>query len=219
MKYVIPQGGGGDYRPYARYLESVKHLMPAHLFAFAANSENFDLRSPNSLDDAWLEEWSIVEVVLPNERRKRLIEIRACFLGPQHDRHILLTYKNVGSYTMQNPEQFEMPPIGRVAHGDLLIHELTVVREGYSSMNFGFRAERYLLFSSPALNIGSRPFLRHNMIDRSSRRAPPLSRSIAHGASVCGGDLPSSHQVDRANQERAFNGNQKRTVGRCECPR
>jgi len=80
MKYVIPQGGGGDYRPYARYLESVKHLMPAHLFAFAANSENFDLRSPNSLHDAWLEEWSIVEVVLPNERRKRLIEIRDAFL-------------------------------------------------------------------------------------------------------------------------------------------
>src|SRR5262245_9020912 len=130
MKYVIPLGGGGDYRPYARYLESVKHLMPAHLFAFAANSENYDLSSPNSLHDAWLEEWSIIEVALPDKRSKRMIEIRARFLGPQHDRHIHLTYKNVGHYTMHNPEEFESPPTGRVGHGDLLIHELTVVREG-----------------------------------------------------------------------------------------
>jgi hypothetical protein len=130
MKYVIPQGGGGDYRPYVLYLESVKHLMPAHLFAFAASSENFDLTSPNSLHDAWLEEWSIAEVALPNERKKRRIEIRARFLGPQHNRHIFLTYKNVGRYAMQNPEEFEMPPTGRVGHGDLHIHELTVVRDG-----------------------------------------------------------------------------------------
>src|SRR5262245_31308590 len=131
MKYVIPQNGGGDYRPYERYLETVKHIMPADLFAFAANFENFNLSSPNSLHDAWLGEWSIAEVTPPNEKRsKRVIEIRARFLGPQHDRHIYLTYRNVGSYTMQNPEEFEMPPTGRVGHGDLLIHELTVVREG-----------------------------------------------------------------------------------------
>jgi hypothetical protein len=131
MKYVIPQGGGGDYRPYLRYLESVKHLMPAHLFAFAANTKNYDLSSPNSLHDALLEEWNIAEVALPNEKRsKRMIEIRVRFLGPQHDRHIRLTYKNVGHYTTQNPEEFESPPTGRVGHGDLLIHELTIVREG-----------------------------------------------------------------------------------------
>jgi len=130
MKYVIPQNGGGDYRPYARYLETVKHIMPADLFAFATNSENFDLTSPNSLHDAWLEEWSITELALTNERKKRRIEMTARFLGPQHDRHIFLTYKNVGRYAIQNPEEFEMPPFGRIGHGDLLIHELTVVREG-----------------------------------------------------------------------------------------
>src|SRR5437867_3156320 len=132
MKYVIPQNGGGDYRPYLRYLETVKHIMPADLFAFATNPENFNLSSPNSLHDAWLEEWRIAEVALPDARRKRQIEIKARFLGPQHDRHIFLTYKNVGSYTMQNPEGFEMPPTGKVGNGDLLIHELIVVREGLS---------------------------------------------------------------------------------------
>jgi hypothetical protein len=130
MKYVVPWGGGADYDPYMRYLESVKHIMPAELYAFAANIENYDLTSPNSLHDAWLKEWTIAEIALPHERGKRHIEINARFLGPQHDRHIHLIYKNVGSYTMHNPEEFEMPPTGRVGHGDLLIHELTIVREG-----------------------------------------------------------------------------------------
>ena len=142
MKYVIPQNGGGDYRPYARYLESVKHLIPAHLFAFAANPGNFDLSSPNSLHDAWLEEWSIAELALPNRPKKRLIEIKARFLGPQHDRHIFLTYKNVGKYAMQNPEEFEMPPFVGVGHGDLLIHELTVVRDGLFEHELRFRLGR-----------------------------------------------------------------------------
>ena len=130
MKYVVPWGGGGDYGPYMRYLESVKHSMPTEIFAFAANIENYNLTSPNSLHDAWLEEWSITEMALLNERIKRLIEIKARFLGPQHDRHIYLTYKNVGSYAIHNPEEFESPPAGRVGHGDLLIHELTIVRDG-----------------------------------------------------------------------------------------
>jgi len=102
--------------------------MPADLHAFAANSENHDLNSPNSLHDAWLKEWTIAEIALPHEPKKRSIEINARFLGPQHDRYIHLIYKNVGSYTIQNPEDFEMLP--HIAHGDLLIHELTVVRDG-----------------------------------------------------------------------------------------
>ena len=130
MRYVVPWGGGGDYAPYFRYLKSVKHIMPAELFAFASNVENYNGNSPNSLHDAWLEDWSIAEIALPNDISKRLIEINARFLGPQHDRHIYLMYKNVGSYTIHNPEDFEMPPTGTVGHGDLLIHELTIVREG-----------------------------------------------------------------------------------------
>jgi hypothetical protein len=131
MKYISPWRSGWDHRPYWSYLETVKDIMPAELFAFASNPTNHDLSSPNSLHDAWLEEWSIAEVTLPNEKRsKRLIEIRARFLGPQHDRHIYLTYKNVGHYTAHNPEEFASPPTGRVGHGDLIIHELTVVREG-----------------------------------------------------------------------------------------
>jgi len=98
------------------------------LFEFASNPENHDLSSPNSLHDAWLEQWCIAEVSLSNERRKRLVEINARFLGPRHDRHIFLTYKNVGRYTMQNPEEFEMAP--HIAHGDLLIHELTIIQDG-----------------------------------------------------------------------------------------
>jgi hypothetical protein len=128
MKYVVPWGGGGDYGPYMRYLESVKHVMPIELFAFASNKENYDLNSPNSLHDVWLEEWNVAEVRQSAERLDRLIQINSRFLGPRHDRYICLVYKSVQHYAMHNPEEFGMPP--RSGHGDLLIHELTIVREG-----------------------------------------------------------------------------------------
>ena len=58
-----------------RYLESVKHIVPADMFAFVASFQNFYLSSPNSLHDARLEEWRIAEVARPNDRGQRLIEI------------------------------------------------------------------------------------------------------------------------------------------------
>jgi hypothetical protein len=130
MKYISQWRSGWDHDPYWLYLESVKHIMPADLFAFAANSENHDLSSLNSLHDAWLESWNITEVTPPDDRRDRSIQIDARFLGPNHDRHICLIYKNVGSYKMHNPERFSSPPTYRTGHGDLLIHELTIIREG-----------------------------------------------------------------------------------------
>src|SRR5438874_2153227 len=105
MKYVVPLGGGGDYGPYMRYLQSMKHVMPVELFAFASNIENYDLNSPNSLHDAWLEEWNVAEIQQSAERSKGPIQINALLLGPKHDRYICLAYKNVQGYKMSNPEE------------------------------------------------------------------------------------------------------------------
>jgi hypothetical protein len=129
VKYIARGRHGWDHRPYWRYLESVKHLMPAHVFAFAARSENHDLSSPNSLHDSWLEYWNITETTASEDRRARSIQISACLLGATHDRRIYLTYKNVAGYSVENPQEFALPPTARTGHGDLLIHELRIVRE------------------------------------------------------------------------------------------
>lgn len=99
------------------------------VFAFAANPEHHDLNSPNSLHDAWLEYWRIAEIVTTERGRDRCCQIDACFLGSRHDRHIHLEYKNVTQHEIRSvgdPDHRHRQTL----HGDLLIHELSVVRDG-----------------------------------------------------------------------------------------
>jgi hypothetical protein len=58
-------------------------------------------------------------------------------LGPTHDRHIYLKYKNVEKNSISCPDEFILPPRG-APHGDLLIHELAIAREGLFSHELVF---------------------------------------------------------------------------------
>ena len=129
MQYIADSDLGFDHRPYWDYLNSARHLLPPHIFAFASNTENHDLTSPNSLHDSWLESWNIRELAEPNSRKHRSIQIEAQFLGSRWDRHICLIYKSVGRYEILNPEKFALPPY-KAGHGDLLVHEMRQVRDG-----------------------------------------------------------------------------------------
>ena len=123
MKFITEDR---NYDPYLQYLESVKNVMPHHMFEFASNMENHNLTSPNSLHDSWLEYWRISEID-KGDRRVRRLQIEACFLGPMHDRHIYLHYKNVERHSIT--VGYDRAP----RHGDLLVHELVVVPEGVYS--------------------------------------------------------------------------------------
>src|SRR3954466_10398483 len=113
-----------NYDPYMQYLESVKGIMPRHMFEFASNIENHNLESPNSLHDSWLQYWRISEVAKHAPRRTGRVQIEACFLGPRHDRYIYLHYKNVGKHSIGAGYERAL------RHGDLLVHELTIAPDG-----------------------------------------------------------------------------------------
>jgi hypothetical protein len=130
MEYIARTDTGWDHQTYWKYLETVQPLMAPHIFAFASNSENHDLTSPSSLHDSWLESWNIREPADLDTRKHRSIEIEARFLGSRWDRYICLAYKGVGRYEISNPERFALPPIHKTGHGDLLVHEMRVVRDG-----------------------------------------------------------------------------------------
>jgi hypothetical protein len=122
--------------------------MPAHVFEFASNTENHDLNSPNSLHDSWLESWTIREPTAAVSRKHRSIEIEARFLGSRWARYIHLTYKNVGRYEISSPEGFEQPPAHKTGHGDLLVHEMRVVRDGVFAHELAFsRGAKFLVES------------------------------------------------------------------------
>src|ERR1700681_1590826 len=103
--------------------------MPAHLFEFASNPENHDLKNPNSLHDSWLEYWRIAEKAKNYGNQDRSTQIDACFLGPKHDRYVYLTYKGVEKYSILSAGELTLAP-RQTPHGDLLVHELTIVRDG-----------------------------------------------------------------------------------------
>jgi len=132
VKYISDSKRGWDHCPYWEYLESVKGVMPVHLFEFASNPENHDLTSPNSLHDSWLEYWRIAEIAKEDRHSGRRSQIEACFLGPMHDRHIYMQYKDVEKHSITAGYDRAMQ------HGDLLVHELAIVREGLFSHELVF---------------------------------------------------------------------------------
>jgi hypothetical protein len=119
FKHLVFGDLGWDFAPYFRYLETAP--LPDHIRAFAADQAHYRMQDANSLHDSRLVSWTIRGV-------DRAIQIEACLLGQMYDRHIHLIYKNVRSYRLDNPAEYELPP--KSGHGDLLVHELTVADDG-----------------------------------------------------------------------------------------
>ncbi len=124
MNYIVSDEQGWDHRAYWPYLASVREMMPPHIFAFAADPTNHDLTSPNSLHDAWLESWNIIECG-HEKNGTHTVKVEARFLGPRHDRFIHLTYLGVESQEITVPGHGDA--VSQMAHGDLLVHEIRLI--------------------------------------------------------------------------------------------
>jgi hypothetical protein len=125
VKYVAyNESSGWDLQPYFAYLEMVKAQMPVALYVFAASIKNYDLASPTSLHDAWLEQLIIRD---PGGER---VEVVSSYIGPLHDWKIHLIYRSVLGYSFIAPQgAFPGPPV-QSGHGDLLMHEVRVIGLG-----------------------------------------------------------------------------------------
>ncbi len=148
MKYIRRDGTGWDHGPYWSYIDAAKIQMPPHIGEFASNEENHDLKNPNSLHDAWLESWNIVELPAAAGSKKRVVRVEAKFLGPRHDRYIFLTYSGVSRYEMECNEQTDNPYPH--SHGDVLAHELIMLSQDKFSHEIVFStgAQFYIHFSN-----------------------------------------------------------------------
>ncbi|MFZ6709581.1 hypothetical protein [Undibacterium sp. TC9W] len=149
MKFFESQQVGEydfDFSSYQRYLQEHRDLFPPDVYAFAIDTGNYDLRSHQSLHDAWLERFCISEPASGERSEIRAIQIEASFLGPYHDLKIHLVYSGVIEYSIVTPQDFAHPPFATIGHGDLLIHEVSltddnqaVVHEWYFSRGSVFR--------------------------------------------------------------------------------
>jgi hypothetical protein len=147
LRYIGEVQYGWNHEPYWKYLDSVGHLWPPHIFRFAGSVENHDLESPNSLHDSWVENLFVREVSSAANRSQRIVQIDLSLLGPHHDRFIHLTYGGVKFYQLQ----MEAGPPGTVqmrnrGHGDLLVHELRSEDDGTFSHEIVFASGSVFLF-------------------------------------------------------------------------
>jgi hypothetical protein len=131
VKHILnDQSEGIDFGRYSAYLETIGHLIPAHVHAFASDPGHFDLTSRSSLHDAWLEEVSVREVATGERNEVRKAQIRMRLLGPHHDRHIHLLYESVTTYRFDLPSGGNAPRYEHTAHGDLYTHEICLADNG-----------------------------------------------------------------------------------------
>ncbi len=127
MKYILnPSVEGIHFETYRTHLETIRHRMPAHVYAFAADFQHFDLFSHSTLHDAWLESITIEEIATGTRHEVRRLEIRLRLLGAFHDRHIHLRYEGVTSYSNAMPARHGDSRYEHTSHGDLFTHEVLV---------------------------------------------------------------------------------------------
>ncbi|CAA0092714.1 Uncharacterised protein [BD1-7 clade bacterium] len=131
MKYITEnEDGFTSYTPYFEYIESIRNKLPSHVYEFASNTCHYDLRSPETLHDAWLDHITVAEPASGERSQLRSIQIETRLLGPFHDRSIFITYTDVVAFEMNTPEEFSAPPFNDVGHGDLLCHEVRLEANG-----------------------------------------------------------------------------------------
>lgn len=108
---------------YRDYLLSIRERLPSSAYEFATAEWHYDPQASQCPHDAWVNKLIIVEPASGDRQENRSIEILVELLGPYHDGHIHLTYKNVRSYSLETPPEFKLPPLN-VGHGDWLTDEI-----------------------------------------------------------------------------------------------
>jgi hypothetical protein len=131
MKHILnSQTEGIAFTHYAAYDDSIRHLLPPHVYTFASDPRYFDLTSHSSLHDAWLESVTVREAATGERHEVRRMEITMSLLGPFHDRRIRIHYTGVTHYSLAAPPRYGEPRYDHTAHGDLLAHEIRLGQGG-----------------------------------------------------------------------------------------
>jgi len=113
-----------QWKLYRHHLQSIENKLRPSTRDFALASWHYDPSDPRCPHDAWLE--SVVLQELPNsdnlQDRKQEIIIR--LLGAYHDGHIELIYRDVLSYTLDQPYRKLKESMINHGHGDWLVDEV-----------------------------------------------------------------------------------------------
>jgi hypothetical protein len=124
---LLPDKDGIQYGNYLNYLETIRKSLPEPVYQFASSEQHFNLNSPHSLHDAWMESVTISEQRQKTAPFKPQVQVILKLLGQQHDRMIVLEYDKVSRYTVEGKQNdFNWAD---TFHGDVFTHEIRVTNE------------------------------------------------------------------------------------------
>lgn len=124
MLYINKNGDSWDLSEYEKYLDDNWMRMSRPIAEFARDPAQFSLRHPNALHDTSVQKLLVSEPTDDNLNNP-LLNIDISLAGQNRDRCIVLSYRDVRAYSIDVPDEFQLPPY-RAGHGDLIIHEMTM---------------------------------------------------------------------------------------------
>ena len=131
MKYITKDNQKEiDYNSYLEYLIFNKSIFDSKIYTFASNYLYFDLSSPSSLHDSWLESFRVVENRIEGKDDSS-IEVEIILLGAFHDRKIHMRYGDVSRYEFGFAETTIGKSCIRSRHGDIFTHEIRLENKVY----------------------------------------------------------------------------------------
>jgi len=126
MKYIKYLDGSWRLDEYFLYLDSLEGKVSPSALEFAKKKNHYDLRSHESLHDAWLQELKLFESAEGERFEIRIVNVYSRYLGPYHDLEFSLNYLGVVGFHIQGQNLSN-------GHGDVLMHEMCM--EGVDLMS------------------------------------------------------------------------------------
>ena len=133
------------FTAYRNYLQSIEGKLPASAYEFAVAEWHYNPEAHACPHDAWVESLTVSEPCSGNRQEYRSLEISLRLLAAYHDGHIQITYKDVRSYSLNTPVNFQATLIG-IGHGDWLTDEIRLSESGLVIHEIEFsRGSRWLI--------------------------------------------------------------------------
>src|SRR5262245_5051906 len=124
---------------YKSYFATIRDRLPIAAREFAEAPWHYDHEDHRCPHDGWVEHVLVSEPAKGNRRQRRRIDIQIRLLGTHHDGHLTLRYLNVVGYCMDQPNRPEDRKARQwVGHGDWLIDEVGLSKEGFMTHEVAF---------------------------------------------------------------------------------
>jgi len=119
-----------QFEAYRVYIESIRERLPSETLFFVTAPWYYDTRHPQCPHDSWVEFLNISEMAERGDIQARHVDIHVRLLGAYHDGYIDLFYKRVRCYDLNAPANLQVMTKYRSGHGDWLIDEVRLSRDG-----------------------------------------------------------------------------------------